>query len=372
MADWSLPTVSGTTYVNWNTQLKDRDLDVFKGGDPAVVTVTNIPTNAIRWNSASNKWEKFNGASWADLSALYAIAVSGNSGTATKWATARSLTLTGAVTGVQSFDGSANASLATSYSTVPVASGGTNIVSYAIGDLLYASGATTLSKLADVATGNVLISGGVGAAPSWGQVGLTTHVTGVLPLANGGTNANSAVNARTQLGVVIGTDVQAFNTLLNNIAGLGSNGLIIKNGTSALARSIAGEANRIVVSNADGTAGNPTLTIGTQISKQKTGTLTDAASITWDYVTNGNIVQVTLGGNRTLANMTNAEAGSSGFLDVIQDATGGRTLAFSSNYRFIAGVDPVVTSTTLARDRLYWSTFDGTIIDITQTVDMKT
>ena len=74
---------------------------------------------------------------------------------------------------------------------LPVANGGTNISSYTIGDLLYASGTTTLSKLADIATGNVLLSGGVGVAPSYGKVGLTTHVTGTLPIANGGTNLTS-------------------------------------------------------------------------------------------------------------------------------------------------------------------------------------
>jgi hypothetical protein len=49
-----------------------------------------------------------------------------------------------------------------------------------------------LSKLADVATGSALISGGVGVAPSYGKIGLTTHVSGVLPVANGGTNASVA------------------------------------------------------------------------------------------------------------------------------------------------------------------------------------
>jgi len=55
------------------------------------------------------------------------------------------------------------------------------------GDLLYASAANTIARLADVATGNVLLSGGVGAAPAYGKVALTTHVSGVLPVANGGT-----------------------------------------------------------------------------------------------------------------------------------------------------------------------------------------
>ena len=78
------------------------------------------------------------------------------------------------------------------WKTVPATAGGTGQTSYAIGDLLYADTTTTLAKLADVATGNALISGGIGVAPSWGKIGLTTHVSGVLPVANGGTNASSA------------------------------------------------------------------------------------------------------------------------------------------------------------------------------------
>jgi hypothetical protein len=77
-------------------------------------------------------------------------------------------------------------------STITAATGGTGQTTYAVGDLLYASATTTLSKLADVATGNALISGGVTTAPSWGKIGLTTHVSGTLPVANGGTNASSA------------------------------------------------------------------------------------------------------------------------------------------------------------------------------------
>tara|TARA_R110000868_G_scaffold83327_1_gene235290 strand:- start:1 stop:960 length:960 start_codon:yes stop_codon:yes gene_type:complete len=78
------------------------------------------------------------------------------------------------------------------WKVVPATAGGTGQTSYAVGDLLYADTTTTLAKLADVATGNALISGGVGIAPSWGKIGLTTHVSGVLPVANGGTNASTA------------------------------------------------------------------------------------------------------------------------------------------------------------------------------------
>jgi hypothetical protein len=84
-------------------------------------------------------------------------------------------------------------------SSVSEATGGTGQTSYTIGDILYASGTTALSKLAGVATGNALISGGIGVAPSYGKIGLTTHVSGVLPIANGGTNSSTGVDLSTAL-----------------------------------------------------------------------------------------------------------------------------------------------------------------------------
>ena len=98
--------------------------------------------------------------------------------------------------------------------------GGTGITSYAVGDLLYADTTTTLAKLPDVAVGNALISGGVAAAPSWGKVGLATHVSGTLPTANGGTNltgftANGIVYASSTSALTTGTDLTFDGTALN-------------------------------------------------------------------------------------------------------------------------------------------------------------
>lgn len=188
MSDFSLPTLNDT-YANYLAYLKNRDSDLALGLDPATTSPTNLPTNAIRWNSASGKWEKYNGSTWADLAATYAIAISGNAGTATKWATPRTITLTGDVTGVSgNFDGSANLSFATTYSTVPATKGGTGQTTFTVGDILYASTASALSKLAAGTVNYALVSGGAGVAPSWGQVSLTAGVTGTLPIANGGTN----------------------------------------------------------------------------------------------------------------------------------------------------------------------------------------
>jgi hypothetical protein len=86
----------------------------------------------------------------------------------------------------------ANAVQVIGWKVVPATAGGTGQTSYAVGDILYADTTTSLAKLPDVAIGNALISGGVGVAPAWGKIGLTTHVTGTLPVANGGTGTATA------------------------------------------------------------------------------------------------------------------------------------------------------------------------------------
>ena len=102
----------------------------------------------------------------------------------------------------------ANAVQVIGWKVVPATAGGTGQTSYAVGDLIYANTTTTLAKLPDVATGNALISGGVGVAPSWGKIGLTTHVSGTLPTANGGTNLTSF----TANGVVYASSTSALTT----------------------------------------------------------------------------------------------------------------------------------------------------------------
>ena len=115
--------------------------------------------------------------------------------------------------------------------------GGTGYGSYTTGDILYASSSSTLARLNDVATGNALISGGVGVAPSWGKIGLTTHVSGTLPVANGGTGATTLTGYLVGNGTSAVTAVSTIPNagLTNSSITIGSTSVALGASTSTLA-----------------------------------------------------------------------------------------------------------------------------------------
>lgn len=102
--------------------------------------------------------------------------------------------------------------------------GGTGLTGYVVGDILTANSPTTLTRIADVTTGNALISGGVGLVPTWGKIGLTTHISGTLPIANGGTNSNTALT-NNRIIVSLGGQIVEGPPLSNGQLLVGSLGL---------------------------------------------------------------------------------------------------------------------------------------------------
>ena len=103
---------------------------------------------------------------------------------------------------------------------------------------------------------------------------------------------------------------------------------------------------------------------GTQVA------LTDGATITPDFAAANNFT-VTLGGNRTLANPTNIVAGQSGVIQINQDGTGGRTLAFGSYWKFVGGTAPTLTTTASAMDELVYYVESATKISALLRADVK-
>ena len=120
MADHNKPTTT-SNYTDLITEFDGRLDDQALGYDPATCSPTNVKTNALGWSSASNKWQRFNGSTWVDMSSLYAINISGNAATATSATNATQLGGQAAsyyapkasptFTGIASFEKIANATL---------------------------------------------------------------------------------------------------------------------------------------------------------------------------------------------------------------------------------------------------------------------
>jgi len=147
-----------------------------------------------------------------------------------------------------------------------------------------------------------------------GDKGASGAGSGDLLASNNLSDLVSASTGRTNLGVAIGTDVQIHN------------------------------ADTAVTDDAQSfTAGQR----GTLVE------LTDGATITPNFALANNFY-VQLGGNRTLANPTNLVAGQSGSIDIFQDATGSRTLAYGWGFQFAGGSAPTLTTAGASKDTLYY------------------
>ena len=140
-----------------------------------------------------------------------------------------------------------------------------------------------------------------------------------------------------------------------------------------------GTANQALKTDASGNLGFASFLLATETTNGQvvTGgvrgaitTLTDAATIAVDLDDNCHY-KVQLGGNRTLGNPTNAVEGQTGFIEVEQDSTGSRTLSFGSNYRFVGGTAPTLTTTASARDVLAYAVLSDEKIMITAHLDVK-
>jgi hypothetical protein len=98
-------------------------------------------------------------------------------------------------------------------------------------------------------------------------------------------------------------------------------------------------------------------------------TLTDAVNIATDCNL-GNVHEVTLTDNRTLDNPTNLKAGATYIWYIKQDATGSRTLAYGSAFKFPGGTAPTLTTDANAVDILT-GVSDGTNVHCNLAGDFK-
>jgi hypothetical protein len=180
--------------------------------------------------------------------------------------------------------------LASSAALVPVASGGTGIASYSAGDLLYASGATALSKLT-IGTANHILSSS-GSAPQWG----------LLVDDNVDAAAAIAYSKLDLAGNIVDADLAADAAIaLSKLAALTTGKLLVSDGSGIIA-----------VSSSSGfvkaTSGTPSyqasISLTTDVSgvlpKANGGAGADMSSVTFP----GSGTIATIAGSQTLTNKT--------------------------------------------------------------------
>lgn len=114
------------------------------------------------------------------------------------------------------------------------------------------------------------------------------------------------------------------------------------------------------------------LRTGTEAAKALSpDTVWDAADLVALNDSGGNIAvdlstglnfSMTMDGDYTLSNPTNAKPGQEGIIVLTQDGTGTQTLAYGANWKFAGGTDPVLSTAASSVDVLFYKVISSSVI----------
>jgi hypothetical protein len=200
-----------------------------------------------------------------------------------------------------------------------------------VGDITGVTAGTGLSGGGTSGTVSLAVETSQTQITALGTIATGTWEATDVAVAHGGTGSSTASTARTALGVAIGSDVQAFDS--DNAV------------TDVVQTFTAGQRGEVT-------------------------TLTSATSVAIDLANSNNYV-CTMGHNITFDNPTNAVAGQSGSIFLIQDGIGGRTGSWGANWDWAAGTAPTLTTTAAAVDRIDYIVRSATSIHAVATLNLS-
>lgn len=164
-----------------------------------------------------------------------------------------------------------------------------------------------------------------------------------LDVDKGGTGGTTQASARQGLGLTIGTQVQAWGANLDALDAMVGAGYVVKVGAgSYAARSLVGPAAGIVVANGDGGAGNPTLSLANDLGALEAlsgnGFAVRTAADTWAQRS------ITSAARLVVTNGDGVAANPSIDLATVANAGGGSLLKFATDsYGRVTGTSAVAT-----------------------------
>jgi hypothetical protein len=284
--------------------------------------------------------------------------------------------------------------------TLPIANGGTNAITASAafnglsplttaGDTLYGGTSGAGTRLAIGTAGQVLTVNTGATAPQWSTptTGTVTSVS-ALTLGTTGTDLSSTVATGTTTpvitlnvptasasnrGALSSADWTTFNgkgsgtvTSASVVSANGFAGTIATATTTpaiTLTTSITGVLKGNGTAISAGTAGTDFVApaTATNFSAQQyfgASTLTDGATISW-AVGAAQVATVTIAGNRTFGAPTGLVSGAFYSLNVIQDATGSRTITWNAVFKWTGGTAPTLSTAASAKDFFVFRS-DGT------------
>ena len=226
--------------------------------------------------------------------------VTGNSSTATTLETSRTISLTGDVSGSVSFNGSSDASIATTIQPNSVALGTDTTGNY-VNDLTAGTGVTVTHTPGEGSSPTVAIGQAVGTSASVTFAHVTADVTGNVTGSSGSTTGNAATATALQNARVIALTGDVSGSVSFDGTGnvdisttIGANSVALGSDTSGdyVSSLVAGTG--VTLSNNSGETATPTVAIGQDVAT--------SASVTFAKVdTTGD---VTVGGNLTVNGTT--------------------------------------------------------------------